>query len=816
MVFKSLRRSWTWSLGVSSLLAVGLGACVALSSLVFGVLLRPLPYPEPGRLVQISEYVEETPDQSLAVSYLNARDWETSSQTLEAMSLLRSGSVVLTHEDGAERLTANFVSATYFEMFGAHTALGRVFDATAADPGTRQSEVVLSHSLWERSFGGDRSVLGRTIQLGGVPFVVVGVLEQGFRAAFTARPDQVSLFLPLGAAATFQDPGSAIFEQRRFRWFTAVGRLAEGVSFSSAQDELLGLGRALSTSYPDTNRGFSVRAVELRESLTGEIRAPVLVLMAGAAILLLIACFNTTNLFLVRSSTRGGELAVHAALGARRASLLRRMTMEAVVLSAAGGVGALALTWMTLPSLVGLSPNALINEESATISVPVLSGAVFLSLLVGVVCGLIPAVRATRASALGILTRGGRTVDTGLRRVQGLVAGASVAIAMVLLTVGVHIALGFSSLRNSDPGFVSDRVMTARVDLPASEYPDAEALARFAATLKESVELDSEVEWAHVWAPGRPGETNWVQSTVPEGAAVERMSDATLSRFHMVTPGAISAMGLRMTTGRALANADDGGVPRVAVINEALAEHLWPGESPIGKRFRRFQPPGTENPDNAWCEVVGVVADAPLGGRLAEPWADDLTFDIFYPYAQRPRASVSLLVRGRTSADATVAGLRQTLHDLDPDLALYAVTAMDDHLAAEEGTLRFASTLTTVFGAVAMALATLAVSAVLAYTVSIRTKEVGVRAALGATASDTLSLFLRQSLAMASLGVALGAVLSLGVLRVVSGFLVGVSTPSFSSVAGPALLLLVAVGLATWSPLRRALRISPVSALQGE
>ncbi len=820
LAVRGLGRRPGFSLGIVGMLALGVAASVGLFSLVYSVLMRPLPFPHAGRIVQLQEVRLDEPDVPFAVSYLNAVEWHEAS-SFEHLTLTRPGSVVLSGVDQAVRLPANFVTPAYFSLFGAELALGRTFDHPGALPPNPVQEAVLSHALWQSMFGGDPAVLGSTIRVGGLPVVVVGVVEPGFGDPFAGPNDGgpesgIALFLPVGMAQAFQDAGATMFEQRQFRWFTVLARLAPGTSIEAAGDELDAVQARLAQAFPDANGGFGGRVVGLQESLSADIRGPVLLLLTGALVLLAVACFNVANLLLVRGASRQHEVALRQALGAGKGALLRQFAVEASVLAVGGGVVGVALAYLALEPLLAASPTSLPSAVDVTLDGPVLAAALALTLATGLAFGVVPALRGLGANPRSGLSSGDRAGRPGsARRLQDGLVMAEVAVAMTLLVASAMAFSGFDAVRGTGPGFRTERVLTARVDLPPSRYATPETQTAFVDELRARLAARPELEWAHVWAPGRPGQTFWAQTIVREGQEVAQMTEAPLGRFHIVSPGAIEDLGMTLVAGRLLDEGDVAGSVPVAVINRSMAEELWPGESPLGKRFRRFQPADApDSPGNPWFEVVGVVAAAPLGGRLNNVGQLQTSFDLFNAYPQRTRPNLTVVVGTRGEAGTGAAPVRDVLRELDPDMAVYNLSTMEQHLADEEGPLRFASGLLGAFGVTALLLAALGVYGVLAFSVSERRREIGVRAALGAERGQTIAMFLKRGVRVACGGVAGGVALSWWVGEIVGRNLVGVEGLDVVTVAVPAAVLVAVAGLASWLPARRAASVAPVEALR--
>jgi putative ABC transport system permease protein len=796
-------------------LGIGIAAATTIYSVVFAVLLEPLPYPDPDRIVSVNERYEGT-EQGVSISYVNAQDWKASQESLEWLALIRGGALTLTDGEGAEQVSALFVDAEYFDILGATPAIGRLFGPEDNRIPGGHAVVVLSYGAWQDRFGGDAGVIGSSINLSGAPFTVVGVLSEDHREPFPGTDGLGNdLIVPAMMAGQLDRRGTEVLEVRRWRTFGGIGKLHAGVSANAAQDDLERIAARLTEEYPGVNQGFGVLVRPFAEVNTQAVRGPVLTLLGGAIVLLLIGCFNVANLLLIRGTSRSQEMAVQLALGAGRGRLLRLLAVESLILAlAGGGLGVIAAS-TALPLLLALAPTQLPPTADIGLSAPVLGSALAVSLAAGMLSGLLPALRVSGIDLRGPLSGGARNVGDrkGDRLRRGLVL-FEVATATVLLASSALLMRSFQTLRASDSGFVTEDVLSMRVSLPAGGYLDAASMAEAATELTRRIEELPGVEWAQPWGPNRPGLTFSFQSVVPEGLLVERLSDSPIAGRHHVGPGVIADLGLTLLSGRGILESDRSDSPSVVVVSESMAEELWPGEDPLGKRVHAFVPPGQPIPPELDWTVVGVVADANHGGRVPQPGALASDNDAYFSLAQRPERAFTVLAKSFGGTDA--GPIRDAIRAFDPNIPVFQVATMQENFAQEEGATRFAAQLMGSFGLLALLLASLGVYGVISFSVNQRRREIGLRAALGAQASDTLRGFLMEGLKLSGGGALLGALIAFGAIRGLQAVVPAIPDMDVAAVSIAALLLMLVAVLSSLWPAHRATRIGPVVALKGD
>ncbi|MBF5043479.1 ABC transporter permease [Aggregicoccus sp. 17bor-14] len=785
---RTLLRRPGFTLAVVLTLALGIGANSAIFATVEAVLLRPLPLREPERVVQVWGTHPDVGEE--AASLPDFRDWRDG-QSAVRLAALANSALNLTGLGEPQRVPTGGASADFFEVMGAAPALGRGFTAQEARTGQGQV-VVLSHGFWKRQLGGSPSALGRTLTLDGRPYTVVGVAPEGLEAVFP----RLQLWVPL------PDDSS---EARRADFLRVYGRLAPGASVESAQAQLRAVAARLTQEHPDTNARWSVAVRGLHAEFTRPAR-PALLLFSGAvALVLLIACANVANLLLAQGAARERELAVRTALGASRGRLVRQLLTESLLLSCLGGALGLLFAVWGADALVQLRPRALQGLAGGVDAVSVLF-TLGLSLLTGVLFGLVPALRLARApQGTGLLRQASGGAGGG-RRLRGALVLAEVALALMLLVGAGLLVRSFGRLQQVDPGFEPAGVLSGVLSLPEARYAkDADEAALYGRLL-ERVNALPGVERAAL-ASNLPlsGGGNYLNMGI-EGrdSAGDGPQDAETAS---VSARYFEALHIPLREGRTFAASDVAGAPDVAVVNEALVRRFFGGKSPLGARVTLD--------GKRYFRIVGVVGDV-----RSESLGEQAYRQLYVPLAQVPAPRVMLAVRAAGGTDAAALalspGVRRELAALDAQLPLAEVQPLSESLGRELSAPRVNVRVLGLFAAVALLLAALGIYGVMAYAVAQRTREIGIRMALGADAADVLRLVVRQGMAPALLGVGAGLAGALATSRLLSGLLYGVAATDLATFALVPLGLLAVALLAAWLPARRATHVDPTEALRAE
>lgn len=786
-------------------LALGVAANTAIYSVVHGVLLAPLPYEDAEDLMAVwgrfdPESGFDFPKFPLSdPEYLDYRD---ASRALEAVAAYLTGRATVTGGQGEpERVPSVAATANLFAVLRTEAALGRTFTAAEEQPGAGRV-AVLQNGYWRSRFGGDPAVVGRSVILDGEPYEVVGVMPPGF--AFPT-PD-VRLWTPL---APDPDP-----RNRQSHGTRAVGRLAKGATLAEAEAEMATLMAAWKEQYPDIHTGHYLFLRPLLADVTGNVRPALLMLLAAAGFMLLIVCANVASVVLARGEARHREVAIRTALGAQRQRIVRLLLGESLTLSAFAGVLGVGLAWLGVAALLRLNAGSIPRAESVGLDAPVLVFAGAVTLVTAALFGAVPAFQATRVDVQSHLRDGGRGVTAGGRPLlfRRFLVVAEVALAFLLVLGASLMAKSFDRLLRVDPGFSSERVLVAAVALPESGYGGPEQIGAFYRRLLERLGALPGVESASATSSlpllSPPGVWDFEIEGAPAPRPGEMAWNATFSE---VRPGFFATLGIELRRGRVFQLSDTADSQPVTVINEALARRFFPGEDPIGRRIR------VRGGESAWMTIVGIVGDARYEQLASE--ARPAYYAVHDQSAATAGAQFGAMVLvARTAGDplALAKALRGVVRELDPNLPVSALQTMDDVVATSVARPRFSAVLLGLFAAVALALGGTGIYGVLAYSVALRRREIGIRKALGARPGQLAAMVARQGLTLVGVGLAIGAAASWWALRIMASLLYGVGLtdgPTYAAVV--AVLGLVAL-LACALPMLRAVRLDPLTALRAE
>jgi putative ABC transport system permease protein len=788
---RMLRKAPGFTLAAVLATALGIGANTAIFTVVKQVLLQPLPYPDPSRLVDVNEYVR---GRVAAVSPPNGRDWRAGNQTLEAMSIYNEQVVTLSGAEEPSRVYAGVIDAQFARVMRVAPLAGRAFDDNDMRPSARKV-ALLGYALWQRAFGADRAIVGRQVTLEGEPYEIVGVMPAGFDF-----PDASEAWVPLQLQeSSFTD------NQRGAHYLNAVGRLRPGVIPAQASADLNRIEQDLARRFPSKIEGYTVAAVPLLSSMVDSVQRPLLILFGAVAFVLLIACVNVSNLLLARATTRTGEIAVRSALGAARGRLVRQLLAESIVLSLAGGaVGVLLASW-GVHALMAVAPPDLPRIDGIRIDLTILLFSVALSIAAGVVFGTVPAIVASRPDLTVFLRDAGRDGGASGRRhrLRAALVAAQVALALVLLA-GAGLAIrSFQRLTGVDPGFRTDKVLTFAISLPDAPYPTLAAQASFFRAYTErlqempGVAAAGAVVFAPVTRAGFGGSFTII------GRPTD--ADEGNAQIRSITPGYMEALSIPLEAGRFFSAQDSESAPRVAIISESAARRFWPGENPIGKQLRVH----VNEPIKAPREIVGIVGDVRTRAMDTAPVPV-----IYTPHTQYGPESMTIVVRGTGDPASLVTPMKAALASIAPGVAIGRVRSMDDLVAANVAEPRFRTLLLTIFAVVSLALAALGLYGVVAFSVSQRRAELGLRIALGADPRQVLRLVLREGMTPVAIGIAAGLAGAAAIARVMATLLFDVD-PFDPVTFGVVAASLAAVALAAcYVPARRATRVDPAASLR--
>ncbi|HEV2418079.1 MAG TPA: ABC transporter permease [Terriglobia bacterium] len=794
---RQLRRSPGFTSVAIITLALGIGATMAIFSVVNGVLLRPLPYPQSDRLVSVQQV---GPGTGNPASYPNFFDWRTQNHVFSSMASYHDRQFTLTGGAESLHIQAETVSAGLFGLLKVKPFVGRDFERQDDQLGA--NVVILSHAFWRERFHSDRSVVGRTVVLNNKGFTVIGVMPAGFQFPPAGHTDLWT------SMAVDRESGSNIMTGRSYDTLSVIARLRPSVSLVRAKVDMDLIARRLADKYPQSNaRQTTVRIVPELDRIVGSVRLPMLIILGVVLGVLLIACANVANLALARNVTRGREIALRSALGAHRARLCRQLLSESLLLALLGGAAGTIVAAWGAQVLVHIAPEDLPRVQRIGMDWRVLAFALALSLLTGVLFGTLPALLSSKTSLTGALKEAGPASSDGVShgRLRGGLVMVEIALALVLLAGAGLLIASYLRLSQVDPGFEPHNLLSLKLDLPSPPYNDA-AQANFINQLVprlqklpgvRSVAADwtlpfsGEIDSAGVDFEGRTFAPGYTPSIRVDG----------------ITPGYFRTMGIPLLQGRTFTNRDTASSLPVVIVNEALARKYYPNESVIGKQIR---PSISATSATPWREIVGVVGNTKLGGL-----AENFQPEYYLPFAQFPIFS-TIVLRTQVEPLRLVPAVRTVITSMDENVPVYDVSTMGNYLASSVARSRFSTLLLGLFGGLALVLAAIGIYGVVSYSVSQRTHELGIRMALGAQKTDVLRMVIINGIKMALVGVGIGIVGALGLARFLSSLLYGVkSTDPLTFVIVSVLLTSVAL-LACYIPARRAAKVDPMVALRHE
>ncbi len=777
-------------------LALGIGANTAIFSVVHGLLLRPLPYQNADRLMLLGEQSSEGKRQP--VSYPNFADWRERATSFESMAATRNQAFTLTGTQFPARLRGRTINWNFFQVLGVEVQTGRLFDETDDRFGAART-AILSHGLWQERFGGDPEIIGKTLLMDGELYNVIGVLPQGFEYFRAA-----DVYVPIGL---FLQPNSGLADRGSSFGLYGVGRLKPGVTPEQANSEMQRLGAQLAEQYPRVNGGKSALAENLQEVMSEDVRQSLWILLGAVGFILLIACVNVANLFLVRFADRQKEIAVRLALGASRWRLVRQLLSESLLIALmGGGAGLLAGRWI-LDGLLALAPEDTPQLSRVGMDTTVLLFTLGVAIATSLLCGLLPALHASRAELNMALKEGGRSsggsTREGLRKALLVV---EISLAIVLLAGAGLLIRSMVNLLRVDMGFNSENLLTMRFNLVGEKYNAAtgrvfydEVLAHMndlpgvqSAALTNSLPIDGSY-WDSIF-------------TVADQPAPSR-ADLPGTDCVLVSPNYFATMQLKLQRGRLFTSADTATSSPVVIINETLARRMWAGENPIGKRIKL----GFPEYQSPWREVIGVVGDVKLNGL-----EQATSMQSYMPLVQESTPFLGVVVRTSNNPPAVAAAVEQAIHEVDANLAVYAVQTMDQLLGKSLAGRRLTLVLLSGFAVLALVLASLGIYGVIAYSVRQRTQEIGIRLALGAQKKDVLRLFIGQGVKLIALSLAIGLTGAWMLTRWMATLLFNVEPTDPLTFAAMTSLLMVVALFACFVPARRATQVDPLVALKYE
>ncbi|HEU4391583.1 MAG TPA: ABC transporter permease, partial [Blastocatellia bacterium] len=775
-------------------LALGIGANSAMFSAVNAVLLRPLPFADPDRLVLVSENNFQKGWQYFSVAPPNYADWRTQNRVFEDVGAMRGSPYNFSGGAEPERINGSRVTPAFFTILGVNPIHGRTFLGEEDQPG-HDRVVVLSYGFWQRNFGSDQGILGNTIRLNGEGYTVVGIMPPDFQI-----PGRSQLWTP--AAFTPEQL------QNRGSHFTSVlARLKPRVSLETAQADLSGIATRLAEQYPATNGGWGVNVTLLHEEVVGDVRSSLLILLGAVGFVLLIACANVSNLLLTRATARHREIAIRAALGAGRWRIVRQLLTESSLLGLVGGALGLLLALWGSQLISGLPADTLPRAAGINVDMRVVGFTLSLALLTAMLFGIAPALQASRPSLGEALKEGGRSgmAGQGRHRLRSILAGLEVALAVVLSVGATLLVKSLWQLQSVDPGFRPEGLLTATVSLPQSKYGNPQQQVAFYNQALAGLTSVTDVKSAALCTTLPLGGSDFIFSFRTDRQTDVAPQDLSSANYYAISPDYFSTLGIRLLEGRVFNDQDSPNTTRVAIVNQTMANRFFPGESAIGRHLSM----GINS--NVTREIVGVVADVHHYG-LDRP----TTMQMYEPFAQQPFDLMAIVLR--TDRDpATLAGvLRRQIQVVDKDQPVAQIRTGEEIIASAVVQSRFRTVLLGLFAGLALLLAMIGIYGVISYSANQRVHEIGVRLALGATRSDIVRLIVGHGMVFSIAGVVAGLAGAFGLTRFMSDFLFVVKPGDLGTFATIAILLTLVALLACYVPARRAMKVDPMIALRYE
>ena len=781
-------------------IALGIGANTAIFSVVNAVLLRPLPYANVERIVAIQEISEE--GKRIQVTPANFLDWRAQNNSFQHLAAILTRGSNLAADDGAERINLAVTSADFFDVFGEKPQHGRLFlpeDEQAGHPPI----VVISHALWQRRFGGDAAMVGKSITLDGRSYSVAGIAAPGFQ-----YPDKTEAWLPPASLAPAPSQTMDVTQIRGFGFLSAVALLKPGVPLQQAKDEMESITARLRQQYPATNNNRFNRVVGLQTHLVGDTRTVLWLLLGAVCFVLLIACANVANLMLVRATARQKEMAIRNALGASRLRIVRQLLTESAMLAAAGGALGLLLAWRGVDLLTRLLPKDFPRLQDINLDLKVLGFTVLVSLVTGIVFGFAPAWQISKADVNESLKENSRGATGKRNRLRNLFVVTEVALSLVLLVGAGLLFRTFLHLQSVDAGFDPQQVLTLKLSPSGTGFKEDPQFIAYYKQVEERLRSISGVEAVGSinTMPLSKGPTLGFRI---EGRPPLPPDQWPGANYRNVSPDYFRALGIPVVRGRAFGEHDILSAPLVMLVNQALAEQNFPGEDAVGKRIGLGGADSKGQP--IWFEIVGVVANVRSIELQEEPLPEVYTASL-----QDAFSNMSVVVRASGEPGALTAAVREAAQDADRGQPVADIRTMENIVSESVTQPRFNLTLLGVFGAIALILSAAGIYGVTSYTVTQRTHELGIRMALGAKAPDVLKLVMRQGMTPAVIGLAIGLSAGIALTRLMKSLLFGVSATDPATFASLALLLLGVALVACYFPARRATKVDPMVALRHE
>lgn len=775
-------------------LALGLGANTAIFSFVNALLLRPLPFLAPDRLVVLSEINPEKRRNLPTASPRNIEDWQQQSQTIEQFGAWRDWHFRVSTANGPVRGSSAIASPELFQVLGLKPLRGRLLLREENQNG-RDHVVVITNGFWQTQFGGSESVVGQTLLLDKEPFTIVGILPANFEALSLGSFD---IWAPLSV-----DPDQALGRQAKNR--RVIARVKDGISLAAVQSEMITIASRLSEVYPSENGGWTIKVNSLQREEVGDLRTSILLFLGAVGIVLLIACINISNLLLARTMARRKELAIRVALGAGRFQLVRQLLIESVLLSLVGGAAGLLLAIWLIDLFIAISPTVFPHAENIKIDLPVMGFTFFLAFGTGVLFGLLPGLQSSKVNLVSELKDGsGMSRSGSVLRLQSMLVVSQVALAVSLLIVAGLLGQTLIRLLNHNPGFIPENLVTASVFPPMDKYKSRQQVISLYDQINDQIKAMPGVQSVAFVSAGPQFGGLEFMDLLPEGQLETAAGDYPQALYFNTSENYFATMDIPFLQGRDFSTFDNSSSPPVAIINQTLAQRFWPDQTPLGKRITLVR-------SKSAVEIIGVVGDVQRYGL-----GESVQPEIYYPYSQQARWATYFVIRTTTPASILKEALQSRLANIDSEIMLSRTSSMNDHITSAIKRPRFNLVLVVIFALTALLLAAVGIYGVMSYLVEQQTREIGIRSALGAKRSHILKLVIGHGVGMACLGMVVGVVVSFGLTRFLTGMLYGVTAVDPMTFVGIPIVLLIVSVLACYIPARRATKVDPLTALRYE
>jgi putative ABC transport system permease protein len=790
-------------------LALGIGANTAIFSVLNAVVLRPLPYADPDRLVMVWETVPGNDKRSTAPG--NFVDWRNQNSAFSEMAAMFYGNFNLTGNGEPERVNGSTVTSNLMSTLGVSAQLGRTFQPDDDEHQDRRVALI-SDGLWQRKFGADKAIVGKTITIDESAYTVVGVMPAGFK--FPVLSDLWVLGRDRNAVSMSlisQFPTNDWNHERDAHFMNVVARLKPGATLAQAQSDMAGIASRLENEFPNTNSGLGSNVVSLHTQIVGNVKTLIAVLFGAVALVLLIACTNVASLLLARATRREREFAIRRAVGASRWRLARQLLTESVVLSLFGGVAGLALSIWAVDLFIKLSPGDIPRLNEASVDLRLLGFAFLISIVTGIAFGLWPAFHATSTSLNQSLKEAGAKASEKRqrRRSRNVLIITELALAQLLLVGAGLLIMSYVKVSRIDPGFVADHVLSAKIAPSGKKYPDLKSREQFYTRVIEQLQNVPGVTSVGMVMNVPLSGSSMNRGFTAEGRPETKPDEKVSMDYQIVSKDYFATLGIPVLRGRGFAAQDTSTAPRVIIINETMAQRYWPNEDPVGKRMAI----GESSKDTSWRTIVGVVGDV-RHASLTDPPVPFAFIDYRQDLESWPR--MGFVMKTQTDPEALISAVRGSLVSIDPQQPVYAIESMEKLLATTVAPRKFVMSLIGALAFIAVSLAVIGIYSVISFSVSERTREIGIRMALGAKRRDVLTMILSQGMRVASVGIVVGLAVALTITRLLISLLFEVSPTDPKTFAAVALTLAVVAFLACYLPARRATKVDPLVALRDE